>query len=224
MDVSPGKVVVYSDIGCPWAHVAVARLHEARERLGLADEVRFDHRAFPLEVANARATPWHVLNAEVPVTAAAEPRAGWQVWQAPPWEWPVSTLLALEAVQAAKEQSLRASEDLDLALRRAFFAESRCITLRSVVLDVARKCDAVDADALEGALDDGRFRKIVMHQWRAAGDGEPDGSPHVFLPDGTAVLNPGIEMHWQGEHGAGVPVIDTDEPAVYDELLKRALP
>src|SRR3954462_12903607 len=109
MDVSAGEIVVYADSGCPWAHVAVTRLHAARERLGLDDDVRFDHRAFPLELANARPTPWNVLNAEVPVTAAAEPDAGWKMWQGPPWDWPVSTLLALEAVQAAKEQSLRAS-------------------------------------------------------------------------------------------------------------------
>jgi predicted DsbA family dithiol-disulfide isomerase len=224
MDVASGKVVVYSDIGCPWAHIAVARLHDARERLGLVDDVRFDHRAFPLEVANGRGTPWRILNAETPVTAVAEPRAGWQVWQAEPWEWPVSTLLALEAVQAAKEQSLRASETIDRALRRAFFAESRCITLRSVVLDVARECDVLDVDALESALDEGRFRKSVMQQWRAADDGEPQGSPHVFLPDGTDMLNPGIEMHWQGSHGEGVPVIDADDPGIYDDLLKRASP
>jgi predicted DsbA family dithiol-disulfide isomerase len=135
----------------------------------------------------------------------------------------VSTLLALEAVQAAKEQSLRASEVLDRALRRAFFAESRCVTLRSVVLDVARSAGEVDADALANALDEGRFRKSVMQQWRAADDGEPQGSPHLFLPDGTDVLNPGIEMHWQGGHGRGVPVVDRDDPAVFDDLLKRAV-
>jgi predicted DsbA family dithiol-disulfide isomerase len=222
MDVAPGKLVIYSDIGCPWAHIAVARLHAARERLGLDDGVRFDHRAFPLEVANARSTPWLVINAEVPVAAAAEPDAGWQMWQAPPWHWPVSTLLALEAVQAAKEQSLRASEELDRALRRALFADSRCITMRHVVLEVAGTCPSVDAQALEDAIDEARFRKVVMQQWRAADPHGADGSPHVFLPDGTDMHNPGIEMHWQGDAGKGFPVIDHNDPSVYDDLLKRA--
>jgi predicted DsbA family dithiol-disulfide isomerase len=223
MDVSPGKIVVYSDIGCPWAHVAVERLHAARRRLHLDDDVRIDHRAFPLELANERPTPWNVLHAEVPVTGAIEPDAGWQMWQAPPSHWPVSTLPALEAVQAAKEQSLRASEELDRALRQALFAQSRCITMRHVVLDVAGACAAVDADALAVALDDGRFRKAVVQQWRAAQSCGADGSPHVFLPDGTDVHNPGIEMHWEGEHGQGFPVIDDDNPAIYDDLVKRAV-
>lgn len=46
MDVPAGTLVVYSDIGCPWAHAAVHRLHEGRDRLGLTEAVRFDHRAF----------------------------------------------------------------------------------------------------------------------------------------------------------------------------------
>jgi hypothetical protein len=87
-------------------------------------------------------------------------------------------LLTLEAAQAAKEQSLRASEELDRALRRALFADSRCIT-------IATLCSR-------------------------------------FLPDGTDMHNPGIEMHWQGEAGTGFPVIDHDDPTVYDDLLKRA--
>ena len=148
LELSPGTIVVYSDIGCPWAHVAVARLHAARERLGLDDAVRFDHRAFALELANERPTPWPTLQAETPVTGALEPDAGWQMWDAPPWTWPVSTLPALEAVQAAKQQSLRASEALDRALRRALFAQSRCVTMHHVILDVARHCADVDARAL----------------------------------------------------------------------------
>jgi len=35
VEVAPGTIVVFSDIGCPWAHVAVWRLHDARRRLGL---------------------------------------------------------------------------------------------------------------------------------------------------------------------------------------------
>jgi predicted DsbA family dithiol-disulfide isomerase len=222
MEVASGKIVLYSDIGCPWAHVAVARLRATRTRLGLDDDVRVDHRVFPLELANARPTPWKTLAAEVPVVATIEPEAGWQVWQAPPWEWPVSMMPALEAVQAAKDQSLRASEDLDRALRKALFGESRCITMRHVVLDVARSVPTVDAAALERALDAGRSRTTVMEQWRRADALGVAGSPHLFLPDGTDVHNPGIEMHWGGDHGASFPVIDRDDPYVYDDLVKRA--
>jgi predicted DsbA family dithiol-disulfide isomerase len=221
VDVAPGTIVVFSDVGCPWAHLAVHRLLVARHRLGLDDEVVLDHRAFPLEVFNRRPTPRLVLSAEVPVVGGLDPDAGWQVWQGDLATWPVTTLLALEAVQAAKEQGLAASERLDRALRVAFFGQSRCISMRHVVLEVADAC-GVDAEALREALDEGRARRTVFEQCQSAEDGDVKGSPHVFLPDGSDAHNPGIEMEWVGEHGAGFPVIGKDDPRVYDDLVSRA--
>lgn len=218
MQVAPGTIVLWSDIGCPWAHVAVSRLHRARAELGVDGAVRIDHRPFPLELFNERPTPYRALAAEVPVLHALDPDAGWQVWKAPPWEWPVTTLPALEAVQAAKRQSLAASEQLDRALRRALFADSRCVSLRTVVLDVASTCDAVDIDALEAALDAGTARAAVVDGWRSAKRGGVKGSPHVFLADGGDVHNPGITMH----DADGMPVVDDDDPTVYEGLVKRA--
>src|SRR5437588_6355376 len=132
VNVAPGTIAVFADIACPWAHLAVHRLHTTRHRLGLEVRVQFDLRAYPLEVSNARPTPKRILDAEIPVVGALDPWAGWQVWQRDDFTYPVSSLLALEAVQAAKEQGLPVSEGLDLALRRALFAESRCISLRHV--------------------------------------------------------------------------------------------
>ena len=214
--VQPGTIAIYSDIACPWAHLTVHRLWEARQRTGAP--VLFDHRPFVLEIVNERPTPKAVLEAEVPVVFSHAPEAGWQMWQGSSSEWPVSSLLALEAVQAAKDQSLEASEALDRALRRAFFGESRCISMRHVVLEVAAKVDGVDEAALAAALDDGRARPAVM----APPPEGVKGSPHVFLPDGGDAHNPGIQMHWMGDHGKGFPHIDADDPSVYDDLLKRA--
>lgn len=134
----------------------------------------------------------------------------------------MTTLLALEAVQAAKEQSLDAIEALDLALRAAFFAHSRCISLRNVILDAAGESAAVDVDALADAIDHWRARRWVMEDFEEAGDGAVQGSPHLFLPDGTDSHNPGIELHWEGEKGRGFLVVDSDEPDVYAELLRVA--
>jgi predicted DsbA family dithiol-disulfide isomerase len=219
-------VTLYSDIACPWAHVAVSRLWRTRAELGLEDEVRFDHQAFPLEVFNERPTPYRVLAAEIPVAGAIEPQAGWQLWQGEPWTWPVTSLLALEAVQAAKTVcgGLEASEHLDRALRVALFGQSRCISLRHVVLDVA--CQALGGDAAESlreALDTGVARSAVLDQCETARtSNRVKGSPHLFLPDGTDAHNPGVELHWQGDHGKGFPVVDHDDPAVYKSLLEAA--
>lgn len=223
MDVSPGTIAIWSDLGCPWAHLAVYRLHAARRRLDLEEAVTFEHFPFPLELANEQATPRPVLAAEVAVVGALEVDAGWQVWQAPEWQWPVTTLPALEAVLAAAAHDPRGGEELDRALRVAFFGESRCISMRHVILEVASKCDSVDTEVLAGALDDGIARRTLITRFEESRVGdEVEGSPHVFLPDGTDAHNPGIVKHWEGRPGEGFPVIDEDDPSVYDELLLRA--
>jgi predicted DsbA family dithiol-disulfide isomerase len=222
MEVAPGTIVVYSDIACPWATCAVWRLVRTRRELGLDERIRLDHRAFPLELVNERPTPKPILDTERPMVAAIEPDVGFEPWSAPEWTWPATVLTALEAVQAAKDQSLAVSERLDIALRRALFHESRCISLRSVVLEVAAACADLDVDALTVALDDGVGRRAVLQQLDAAPALGVQGSPHLFLPDGSDAHNPGIALHWEGEHGHGRPVLDGDEPGVYVDLLRRA--
>jgi len=222
LDVAPATLVVFGDIACPWSHLCVHGLRQARHRLGLDDHVDLDLRSFPLELFNGRGTPKRTLDAEIPVVGALDPSAGWQMWQRPDFEYPVTTLPALEAVQAAKVYGLRASEDLGRALRYAFFAESRTVSLLPVILDVAKGCDSIDVDALGEALDDGRARSMVLEQRDTAERIGVKGSPHVYLPDGSDVANPGVEKHWDGEEGSGFPVIDRYDSSVYDDLIRHA--
>ncbi|KAB8179969.1 DsbA family oxidoreductase [Microbispora catharanthi] len=218
----PGTIIIFSDIWCSFAHIAVHRLHRTRERLGLTDRVRFDHRAFPLELLNDAPSPRPGTDSEVGRMAALEPDAGWQLWQAKDWLYPSTTLPALEAVQAAKEQGFAASEQLDLALRKAFWAESRCISHRKVILDAAASTGVVDVDALAAALDDGRARRTLSEQAAIAATDRVNCSPHLFLPDGTDHANPGIEVGWVGSYGIGWPVVSSDDPSVFEDILKRA--
>jgi predicted DsbA family dithiol-disulfide isomerase len=219
----PGTIQVWSDLGCPWSHVVVWRLWDARRRLGVEDRLRFDHRAFPLELFNDEPTPrWHV-DVEAPVAEALAPRAGWRAWSAPDSTWPVTLLLPLEAVQAAKLQSLAAAETLDRGLRRALFGESRCISLRHVVLEVASEADGVDVAMLAQALDDGRARHALIADWRIAQGDEIRGSAHVFLADGTNAQNPGIGVGWEDDgSAAGRYWIDHDDPSAIEALVRRA--
>jgi predicted DsbA family dithiol-disulfide isomerase len=218
----PGVIVVFSDIWCSFAHIAIYRLHVNRERLGLVDRVRLDHRAFPLELLNDEPSPRSGTDSEVGGMASLEPAAGWQLWQAKDWLYPSTTLPALEAVQAAKEQSLDASEQLDLALRRAFWAQSRCISHRGVILSAAAETGVVDVDKLADALDDGRARRALSQQAAISHTERINCSPHLFLPDGTDYPNPGIDVRWEGDYGHGFPVVEGDHPSVYEDILQRA--
>ncbi|WP_234383364.1 DsbA family oxidoreductase [Streptomyces dysideae] len=222
ISVLPGTVAVYADLACPWAHVAVQRLWRTRAELGLDEVVRFDHRAVLLEVINRGSLPKPVIDAEIPVTAEMEPDAGWRLWAEPDWRWPVSRLLAAEAVQAAKEQGLAASEALDRALRRAFFADNACITMRHVVLDVAESSPSVDAAAVGEALDAGRARAATIAQVDDFVSGGVITSPHLFTPDGGSWPNPGVDYQWAGQPGTSPVVLKADDPSVYRRILTRA--
>ncbi|HEU0129440.1 MAG TPA: DsbA family protein [Mycobacteriales bacterium] len=214
-------ITVWSDVGCPWASLFVWRALARRAALGLEEAVRLDHRCFPLELVNERPTPRAVVDAEVEALAPLVPDAGWRAWSRDPSAYPVTTLPALEAVQAAKAQGLDASERLDLALRQAFWRDNRCISLRHEVLAAAESA-GVDVAALAEALDAGTARQAVVDDWRAFKEAGVQGSPHVFLPDGSDVANPGIEQHWEGPKPGGKPVVDSDDVGAIDALLRRA--
>lgn len=219
----PTTLVIFSDLNCSFAHLAVYRLHRSRSRLGLDGQLWFDHRSFPLELFNHSVNERPGVDSEAAVVGALEPEAGWRLWQGADWTYPVTMLPALEAVQAAKNQSWHSAEKLDLALRRGFWADSRCISQRHVILDLAARTDAVDVAELAAAIDTGSARAAVMAQFDAARYGRVICSPQVFLYDGTTIANPGVRVRWQnGEFGVGFPVIEADDPGVYDDLLSRA--
>lgn len=226
--VAPNTIVVYSDLLCPFAHVAVHRLWETRTRLGLDDDVSFDHHAFPIELLSFTAElpngPATRIgsDSEIPVLGPLEPDAGWQLWSAPEWHYPNTVLLAFEAVHAIKRQSPQASERLDRALRRAFWADSRNIGHHSVILDIATTVPDLDTEELAVALATGSARADVFADHATSSTDSVALSPHLFLPDGAGIANPGITVHWQGDWARGFPVIDHDDPSVYEAILIAA--
>jgi predicted DsbA family dithiol-disulfide isomerase len=202
--MSTSTIEIWSDLLCPFAYVGLLRLRRARARLGL--DIAIEHHTFPLELFNGP-HPRRGTDTEAVGLGQIEPDAGFRVWTAADDLYPHTVLLAAEAVHAASAQSLTAGEELDIALRRAFWTESRSISHRQVILDVADAVPQVDLDELAVAV--------------ASTDAIPT-SPTLRLPDGTTVANPGIDVHWQGPWAEGFPVVDAHDPGVYDELLKRA--
>ena len=50
--VARGTIQLWSDLLCPFAHVAVHRLRQTHERLGLTGRVWLDHHVLPRELFN----------------------------------------------------------------------------------------------------------------------------------------------------------------------------
>lgn len=213
-------VTVWSDIASPTAALAleVLRRRASVRRIALL----VDHRACPAELADERPTPRRIVDAEVGVLAAGRPELGWRPWPRPADTYPVTTLLALEAVQAAKSPAcggLPGSELLDAALRRAFLAEGRCISLYPVVVDVARSCPLIDLVPLLDALDAGDGRARVMAQWATAMRAGMTGGPHLFTAGGHGEHGPGTTVHWPEGRGVGRPELRDEGDAWADRLL-----
>lgn len=214
-------VVVFSDLLCPWAHIGVFRLLRAVHDRGLGGEVTIDHRAFPLELVGGGPHEREHFDRMVAALRDVEPEAGWASWAADEDDFPTSSLLALEAVQAAKAVSPAASVALDRALRRAVFEQSRPIDRLDTVMDVAGETDEVDdLRAFETELQSGRARRELDEQTACAQTDQIPSSPTIVLPDGTTVVNPGIDFR-PGDDGT--PIVEHDDPSAYDQLLESYL-
>ena len=219
MNRTPGVVTVYADLVCPFASLVLHRLRSTRARLGL--DVQLDIRAFPLELVNRRPHALDLHEREKPAVRAVEPALDWRPWRGPRDAWPITTLLALEAVQAAKHPEvggLAASDEFDAALRRALYLDSRCIALLPVVLEVAEEVHDMDRGGLAAALQHGSARAELMgHAWLAE-HGVVKGSPHVFTPDGREWLNAGFEV----DHDRHEVTVTNRDAGVYEEILRAA--
>ncbi len=227
-DGTPGALVLISDVACPWATVVVLRLRQARARLASREPagaalLPLIHLAHPLELLHRRPLARRVIDGEIPLCAAAAPELDWSPWQGRLDEYPVSSLLAVEAVQAARRQSEAAAEELDLALRTAMFVRSRCITLRHEIMDAAGTCPSIDVPRLALDLDHGTARLAVTRQATVAADRTAGCTGYLVLPDGSGRCNPGVETAWLGPSlPRGVPQVVRDDPSVYDQLVARA--
>jgi predicted DsbA family dithiol-disulfide isomerase len=124
-------VDIWSDIHCPWALVTVHRLREARDKHGM--DVVFAPRAWPLEWVNHRGTPRGILTVETAALASHEPGL-FNAYRAD--SWPSTFLPAFELVAAARRtHGPRAAEDVDYALRLAFFRDSVDLSIRAGLRD-----------------------------------------------------------------------------------------
>ena len=190
-------VRVFSDLTCPWAYLTAWRLRQlAPEFVG---RVRLVWASLPLEVVNQEATPKDVIEAELPILRDAAPALPLRSWDAPAWQWPVTVLPAFEAVKCAEAQGDDTALEYSWRVRHAFLAESRCIALRHVLLDLAAEA-GLDVARFTDDFDHGRFRDRVMAESRTGWEElKVAGSPTLVLPNGSHYPGPGVpRLEMQG--------------------------
>ncbi len=154
-------IAMYADLACPYAYVSAYRLRKLR--LDDPDPIAIAHKSLALEYINREPTPYALLKKELPYLVHEEPDIPYQPWQRPESEWPVTMWPAFEAVKCAERQSLALADALDWALRVAFFAESRCISMRHVLFEVAEQV-GLDMSRFAFDFDRGETKYQVLQE------------------------------------------------------------
>lgn len=220
-------IEVYSDVHCPWAYLATYRLREVWP--DYAGRVRVLWRALSLEYINERGTPKPVLDAEISLMPRIEPALSIEHWQRPDWQWPVTFWPALEALACAQAQGADSAFAMSWALRRAFFAGGRSLSLRHELFAVAREVTGeghLDLDRFSDDWDNGRYKATVLAESRRGWhDLKVNGSPTFVLPDGSQVSNPAAgTADIDAEHGVmrSYTPYDGDPLAAYRAMLEMS--
>lgn len=150
--------------------------------------VRLRVRPFPLEVAGGEAAPRDILTQEWWLAALQEPAASFAPYQGD--DWPTTTLPAFDAAWCAFQQGDAAGYDYDLRVRRAFFAQSRNIGRREVLLEIAQEA-GLDLPAFTRAFDSGAASAAVLEEARLGREQYGvRGTPTVMRADGARLRHP----------------------------------
>lgn len=184
----PPHIAMYADLACPYAYIAAYRLRKLRD--DYRGRLIIEHKSLSLEYVNRQPTPKRVLDSECPLLMLAEPALPWEPWHAPLSEWPVTLWPAFEAVKCAERQEMALADELDWAIRTAFFAESRCISMRHVLFDLAEHV-GLDMVRFAQDFDSGQTKMLVVEEARAGWERlKVAGSPTFILPSGRQISDP----------------------------------
>jgi predicted DsbA family dithiol-disulfide isomerase len=178
-------IALYSDVYCPYAYLTIFRLRKLRD--DYRGRVTIAYKSLALEYVNKQPTPKPVLDNEMPVLMLEEPEIPYQPWHAPDSEWPVTMWPAFEAIKCAERQGAEQAAELDWAIRVAFFAESRCISMRHVLFDLAEQT-RLDMRQFADDFDNGVAKRQVLQEAQEGWEQlKVNGSPTFVLPSGKQV-------------------------------------
>lgn len=184
----PARLLMYSDPHCPYAYLAAYRLRRVLPEF--RGRVVVQHKCFPIEYVTERPTPKPILDQETPLVLLEEPTIPYAPWHRPESEWPVTFWPAFEAIKCAERQGLDKAHELDWLIREAFFAGSRCVAMRHVLLELAEHAGC-DMKRFREDFDSGTAKRQVIEEAREGWETlDLPHSPTFVLPNGKRYPNP----------------------------------
>jgi predicted DsbA family dithiol-disulfide isomerase len=188
--ITTPTLTMYADLACPYAYVSAYRLRQVRAED--QNPITIVHKSLALEYVNREPTPKPVLEQELPLLVREAPGIPYQPWQRLESEWPVTMWPAFEAVKCAERQSLEMADELDWALRMALFAQSRCISMRHVLFEIAEDVGlemARFADDFDRGVAKYQVLQEAQEGWERL---HVAGSPTFVLPSGKQISEVGL--------------------------------
>jgi predicted DsbA family dithiol-disulfide isomerase len=185
---------IYASIECPYAYLATFRLRQLRSEW--QGRLRLVWKALSLEYINRGSYAKPLYEAEHGLFRQLEPALPWRLWDGPDWSWPTTFWPAFEALACAQAQGDQPAFEMSWALRHAYFAECRDISMRHVLHDIARdlsKDGLLDYSRFVDDWDSGRQKRAVLEDsrqgWREL---KLDGSATLVNPSGERATNPAV--------------------------------
>ena len=152
--------------------------------------LRVAWKALALEIKNEQPTPKFILDQENPLMAQQEPDLPIGPWRAADWQYPATLMPGFEALACAERQGDDPAWEFSWRVRAAFFAESRCVSMRHVLREIAGE-SGLDLARFTRDWDSGVQRSKVLAEshtgWEVL---KVEGSPTFVLPSGRHVHNP----------------------------------
>jgi len=189
--IPPRVIEVYADVTCPFAHVGLRRLVEARARRRATEPV-IRVRAWPLELVNGTPLTADALAPKIRALRACtndEPRfAAFGADNSHPF--PTTSLPALAAEAAAYRIDDRTGERFALAIRHALFERGQDVGDVDVVAAICREHGTPVPDGSDAAAVLEDLRRGVARGVR--------GSPHFFVGDVDAFC-PALRIRHVGD-------------------------
>jgi predicted DsbA family dithiol-disulfide isomerase len=221
-------IEVYSSIECPFAYLSVYRLRQVWG--AFSGRLSLSWRALSLEWVNQRSYALPLFEAERELFSEIEPGLPWQPWSRPHWEFPSTMWPAYEALACAQAQGEAQAFSMSWELRRAYFAESRNISLRSEIMAVAQvvaqQAD-LDFSRFQMDWDQGSYKALAHNEsqrgWREL---KLEGSATFVLPDGEKFTNPAVgtvDIDEEKYELRSYQPYSGDPLQAYRELLSSAL-